>query len=76
MTTRSPAGDAANEDDRRWFAAHPGAGSRVRLYIPGEFDEVQFLIPPELVLVVQVCPGYRHRYPFPRLSPDAETSLV
>ena len=63
---RSPAADAANEEDRGYFAAHPDHECRVRPYIPGEFGDLQFQMPPEAVLVLEIVPGLRRRIPLSR----------
>jgi len=57
-----PAEDAASEDDRRWFEAHPNERQRIREPFPGE---LQAAVPPGHyvagVAVIQLAPGVRAR---------------
>ncbi|MGZ3601600.1 MAG: hypothetical protein ACXWQ5_18325 [Ktedonobacterales bacterium] len=65
----SPACEWANVIDRRYFAAHPGETTRLRLPISGEF-------PPgtaegcEYVLVWRISDTVRVRQPWCRLTPE------
>ncbi|MGK5548485.1 hypothetical protein ACSNOH_27700 [Streptomyces sp. URMC 127] len=77
LTGRSAeASSRAAEDDRLWFDKHPGASVRVREALPGEHDHGPFtqgrkpLWPDErlTVVVVQVVPGRRVRYPYKAVS--------
>jgi hypothetical protein len=66
-----PTDDAVSracEGDRRWFAAHPARGVRLRQRAAGEFRplEGQAAGGP-LVLVVQIQPGLRVRFVAPPL---------
>lgn len=54
-------GDAASDDDRAWFLAHPGATERLRRYRPGELGPLLIPSSCEWVLVRQIRPGLRVR---------------
>lgn len=54
------ASDAASEDDRQWFEAHPKAKARVRPCVFGEIPTPHREYP---VLVRQIKPGMRMREP-------------
>ena len=63
-----PAGlalDRTVEDDRRWFAAHPGEHRRVRPITPPEVVEAELFLngwrPNGYVVVTQLQPGVRVR---------------
>jgi hypothetical protein len=51
--------DAASEDDRRWFEAHPDESERIRQPFPGEVDGLEIVC--TAVRVVQIVPGCRAR---------------
>jgi hypothetical protein len=50
--------DAASDEDREWFAAHPGRKYRMREPLPFELPGIT---PNDLVAVRQVKPGVRFR---------------
>jgi hypothetical protein len=55
------------EDDRTWFASHPGRAHRVRRPFPGEADEELAVVPAGhalMTVVRQVVPGSRVRLGF------------
>lgn len=67
---RSPAGrrcsDAvtkASDADREWFEAHPAEDYYVRAPFPDEFPPLSGGSKPHAVLVQQVKPGFRMRFP-------------
>jgi hypothetical protein len=68
----SPACEQACEDDRAYFAAHPGTRSYVQRRIAGEFPAFVPIQPGyQYVLVTQLAPGVRTRQPVrPVLLPD------
>ena len=59
--------DRASEYDRLWFEKHPGRGSYVRPYLPGEFaepgvvDDDLMVDDDPMVEVTQISPGVRIR---------------
>lgn len=55
--------EAASENDRLWFLAHPKAKRRLRDFVPGEMPIwIGESAPnPQKVLVEQICPGVRSR---------------
>jgi hypothetical protein len=60
--------DAASEADRRWFVAHPGAGSYMRLPISHEACPPFGRCLPErgyLIRCVELAPGFRARLVVP-----------
>jgi hypothetical protein len=59
--------ERASEDDRRWFAAHPGRSHRLRQPIGREADALWKVshTPALLVAVRQLEPGTRHRVGYP-----------
>ena len=59
--------ERASEGDRIWFELHPGEDERHRLPVDGEFWP-QKLARVDLVVVFQIQPGFRMRYPMVRLS--------
>lgn len=58
----------ACEGDRRWFAAHPARGMRLRRRVADEFRPFEGQVDGgPLVLVVQLHPGLRVRFVAPPL---------
>lgn len=57
------AADRAPDLDRRWFETHPGQTRYVRPIVEGEFPPFAELHSVSHVLVEQVRPGMRLRYP-------------
>ena len=66
FTPMTPAEERQFEDDQLWFKAHPRAKVRVRPPFPGEDFNGRLAWPPEVVLVLQVTPGLRRRFPLAR----------
>jgi hypothetical protein len=66
----SPAADRAAALDRKWFKEHPGATSRVRPYVAGEFGAL--MVDCALVWVRQIRDGIRLRQPIAanQISPN------
>jgi hypothetical protein len=69
MNSPAPAIDAASEDDRLWFEAHPHRQYRIRPYRPGEGPPDYQTPEPRLgwrwfVVVRQLRPGVRMRLSF------------
>lgn len=71
----SPAADYAAECDRRWFLAHPGAVSRLRPVIKGEFPDLT-AAGCDLVIVWQVRRGVRGRMPIRSAPPGEEQFML
>ena len=65
-------------DDREWFRAHPDRSHRVRRMFPGEdaygegvaVDMAAFPLERRCVIVRQIEPGIRQRFPIGMLKPD------
>jgi hypothetical protein len=58
-------------DDRNWFAEHPDAEFRERPPAAGEFWPVFDSACVQFVIVTQVRPGWRLRFPVIRMSPGS-----
>ena len=56
--------DAAMDNDRSWFAFHPGRRLRLRRLLPFEFEPEGPFSDDTYVLVMQLKPGVRTRTPF------------
>lgn len=59
--------------DRDWFASHPDANQRIRPAAPDEFWPVSDSASVLYVIVRQVRPGFRFRFPIIRINqPETE----
>lgn len=64
--------DRVSAEDRDWFEAHPGEEYRMRPAVPGEFwpSDAAWITH---VVVRQVLPGFRLRFPMARIhKPEKE----
>jgi hypothetical protein len=65
--------DRMSQSDREWFERHPGAEERIRLAAPHEFWPNFDSAVVRYVIVRQVRPGFRLRFPIVRLHrPETE----
>ena len=69
----SAAIDKISENDREWFERHPGVDERIRLAASDEFWPVFDSVNVTYVIVRQVMPGFRLRFPVMRIHrPETE----
>ncbi len=65
--------DRVSADDRDWFALHPGEDQRTRPAAPNEFWPTFDSACVKYVIVKQVQPGFRLRFPILRINlPERE----